>query len=260
VRIDGKVAVVVGASRGIGLAIVREFAAAGAKLVFCARSEGTIDDLADELTASGHEAVAIKADISRRKDCKTLIDTAIERYGRIDILVNNAAIAGPTKPISELEPEEWEQVMAINVTSLYHTIHFTTQHMIEQGDGGTIINLGSLTGKRPLEKRTPYAASKMAVVGLTRTVALEMGAHNIRCNVISPGPVAGARVDEVITAAASSAGKSEQEIRDGILSWSPLHEMVTDEDVAHMALYLSSDFGKRITGQDINVNAGAIMY
>lgn len=259
-RIDGKVAVVVGASRGVGLSIVREFAAAGAKLVFCARNQSAIDDLANELTSAGHEALAVAADISRREDCKALIDAAIERFGRIDILINNAAIAGPTKLISDLEPEEWDQVMATNVTSLYNTIHFTTQHMIKQGDGGTIINLGSLTGKRPLEKRTPYATSKMAVVGLTRTVALEMGAHNIRCNVISPGPIAGTRVDEVIAAAASSTGKSEQEVRDGILSWSPLHEMVTNEDVAHMALFLSSDLGKRITGQDINVNAGSIMY
>jgi len=132
--------------------------------------------------------------------------------------------------------------------------------MIDQGDGGVIINVGSLTGKRPLAQRTPYATSKMGVAGLTRTVALEMGPYKIRCNTISPGPIAGERVDEVIAAAAKASGKSDAEIRAGILEWSPLGEMVEDVDIAGMALFLCSDQGARITSQDINVNAGSVMY
>lgn len=259
-RLDGKVAVIVGASRGVGVSLCREFAAAGARVVFCARSVEKIKKLEDELTAQGFDVCAVEADVSKPDDCRKLIETAVERFGRLDILVNNAAIAGPTKLICDLELDEWNDVLATNLTSLYLTIRFATRHMIDQGDGGAIVNIGSLTGKRPLEKRTPYAASKMGVVGLTRTVALEMGPYKIRCNTISPGPIAGDRVDEVIAASALASGKSGEEIRAGILAWSPLGEMVEDIDIARMALFLSSDLGARITGQDVNVNAGAVMY
>jgi NAD(P)-dependent dehydrogenase (short-subunit alcohol dehydrogenase family) len=257
---DGKTAVIVGASRGVGRSLCEEFAAAGARVVFCARSTSKIKDLENQLTARGFDVCAVEADISKPDDCRNVIDTAIERFGRIDILINNAAVAGPTKLIHDLELDEWTQVLTTNLTSLYLTIHFATRHMIDQGDGGVILNIGSMTGKRPLEGRAAYAASKLGVVGLTRTVALEMGPYKIRCNTLSPGPIAGERVDEVIAAAAKASGKSEAEIRAGILAWSPLGEMVDDIDIARMALFLCSNLGARITGQDVNVNAGAVMY
>jgi len=124
VRLDGKVAVIVGASRGVGLTLCREFAAAGAKVVFGARSADKITALEQELSAAGHQVCAVQADVSREEDCRKLINTAVERFGRVDILVNNAAIAGPTKLICDLEPDEWAEVIAINLTSLYLTIRF----------------------------------------------------------------------------------------------------------------------------------------
>ncbi len=259
-RLDGKVAIIVGASRGVGLSLSEEFAGARARVAFCARSGDRIKELETQLTGQGYDAYGIEADISKPNDCRKIIDTAIERFGRVDILVNNAAIAGPTKLICDMELEEWNEVIETNLTSLFLTIHFASRRMIDQGDGGVILNIGSMTGKRPLEGRTPYAASKMGVVGLTRTVALELGRHKIRCNTLSPGPIEGERVDEVIAAAAKASGKPEAEIRAGILAWSPLGEMVEDIDIARMVLFLCSDLGARITGQDVNVNAGAIMY
>ncbi len=259
-RLDGKVSVIAGASRGIGKLMAEEFAAAGSKVVIGARREEVIKAMADEIAGAGHEALAVRCDVTSRADCKNLIDAAVEKFGRVDVLANCAAMSGPQKLISELEPDEWDEVVATNLTSIYLTTHYATKHMIEQGDGGAIVNISAFTGKRPLQKRVPYASTKMGLVGLTRTVALEMGPYKIRCNSISPGPVQGERVDEVIGAMSKSTGKTEDEVREVLLSWSPLHAMAEEIDIVRMALFLCSDWGKHMTGQDINITAGIVMY
>lgn len=258
-RIDGKVAVITGASRGIGRQLALDCAAAGAKVALAARRAGPLEELAAQIEAEGGSALAVPTDVSQRDDCRQLIERAAARFGTVDVLVNNAAISGPSKLVRDLEPDEWEEVLRTNLTSAYLCIHYVVPHMMAQ-QSGRIINIGSFNGKKAFALRVPYAASKLGLVGLTRCLALELGPYHITVNTISPGAVEGERVDEVIAAMAQSRGLSEEQVREGLLAQSPLHAMVTAQDITRMVLYLASDHGQHMTGQDINVTAGVVMY
>ncbi len=255
----GKVVVVTGASRGIGLLLTRRFAEAGAHVVFGARRLEPLKALETELQAAGHQAMAVAVDVGRQEDCKRLVETAIDRFGTVDILVNNAGISGVQKPCWEIDSAELDEVMRVNVHGPLACIRYAAPHMIKQR-AGVIINIGSFTGKRPAVNRTVYATSKMALVGLTRTAALELSAHQVRCNLISPGPVAGERVEEVVANAAKAQNLSHDEIRKSFVSWMPLGDMVTEPEICDMVFFLASDSGKHMTGQDIMMDSGIVMY
>ena len=255
----GKIAVVTGAGRGIGRRMAMDFAAAGAKVVAAARTAETLDSLIDEIRETGGTAIAVPTDIGRITDCEALMNRAIEEFGTIDVLVNNAAISGPNKLIRDLEPDEWEEIIRVNLTGTWACIHFAVAPMMEQ-KSGSIINISSFAGKFPVARRVGYSSSKAALVGLTRGLALELGPYGIRINNITPGPVEGERVDEVIARMSKALDKPKDEIRDQFLDMSPLHEMATADDISRMALMLASDDGGHMTGQDINLTAGIVMY
>lgn len=259
ISFDGKVAVVTGATRGIGKMLVRRFAEAGASVAFCARREPELRVFEAELRAQGHQVLAVVADTGRFEDCGRLVNGAVQAFGGVDILVNSAAISGVQKPVWELQPDELDEVMKVNVQGPYACTHFAAPHMIKRG-GGSIVNIGSFTGKRPMPMRTPYATSKMALVGLTRTVALELAPHRVRCNCISPGPVQGERVEEVVANASRARNMSPDEVRKSFLALSPMNEFVTEEEICDMTFFLSSDHGRHMTGQDINMTAGIVMF
>ena len=259
IRFDGKVAVVTGATRGIGKMLVNRFSDAGAKVVFCARRGDLVAKLQAELRARGREAVGVTADTGKFEDCQRLIEAAVKAYGTVDILVNSAGVSGVQKPVWELQPDELDEVMKVNVQGPYACTHFAAPHMIRQ-KSGSIVNIGSFTGKRPMPFRTPYATSKMALVGLTRTVALELAPHKVRCNCISPGPVEGERVEEVVANASKASNRTPEEVRKGFLGLSPMNEMVTEEEICDMTFFLCSEHGRHMTGQDINMTAGIVMY
>jgi NAD(P)-dependent dehydrogenase (short-subunit alcohol dehydrogenase family) len=183
----------------------------------------------------------------------------VESFGTIDVLVNNAGIAGPTKLVVDVELDDWEEVVRTNLTAPYLCTRYAVKHMMAR-KSGVIINVASAIGKRPLARRSPYAASKLGLVGLTRTLALELGPYGIRVNAILPGPVAGPRMDSVIEAMAKARNVSIEEVRDFFIKDSPLGVMIEDSDISSMAIYLSSDLGHHMTGQDINVTAGRMMY
>jgi NAD(P)-dependent dehydrogenase (short-subunit alcohol dehydrogenase family) len=258
-RLDGKVAIITGASRGIGRHMAVEFAKAGARVVAGARRAAPLEELAGEIRAAGGEALSIPTDVARAEDCRNLVTRAADAFGTVDILVNNAAISGPSKLVKDLDPAEWEETLRVNLTSTYLMCHFAVPYMMEQRSG-RILNISSFNGKKAVAMRVSYAASKMGMVGLTHCLAQELGPYNVTVNAISPGPVEGERVDEVIALMSRSQGIPEDTYRQQLRSMSPLNTMVNAEDVTRVALFLASDYGRHMTGQDINVTAGVVMH
>lgn len=259
IRLDGKVALVTGASRGIGQELVRRFARSGAKVVFCARRAEPLRQLAAELAGEGHDVLALAADVTRPEDVAGLVGQTLYRHGRLDVLLNNVGIAGPTKAIEDTELAEWNDTLAGNLTSSFLCLRAVVPVMRKNG-GGAVVNIGSATGKRPLPYRVGYAAAKMGIIGMTRTAAEELGPQGIRVNCICPGAVDGERLDEIIAGQASQRGVTAAQLKQTFEGFSPLKALVQADDVAHMALFLASDLSRHMTGQDINVTAGIVMY
>src|ERR1700754_1047167 len=185
-RLDGKVAVITGGGHGIGRAIALRFAAAGAGLVVSGTSQEALEQTASDLQARGCRATHVIADVADETAVEHLIARTLADFGRIDILVNNAGIAGPTAPITEVTREAWDQTMAINLTGAFLCAKYALPHMIEQ-QSGRIINITSIAGLQAYALRSPYCASKWAMIGFTQTLAEEVGRYNITANAIAPG-------------------------------------------------------------------------
>jgi NAD(P)-dependent dehydrogenase (short-subunit alcohol dehydrogenase family) len=254
-----KVAVVTGSGRGIGRAIALAYAREGADLVLAARSLEALQETRAAVEALGRKALVVPTDIRHEENVRKLAEQALAHFGRVDILVNNSGIAGPTARLWEIAPAEWEETFAVNVTGTYLCCRAFLPSMIERRSGCIVI-IGSMTGRRPLFGRTPYAASKMALLGLVRTLAWEIGPYGIRVNVISPGPVEGERIEWVLRTQAQARGISVDEARRQFTSSSPLGQLIPPDNIAEAAVFLASDKAASITGEDLNVSAGTIMY
>lgn len=259
VSLEGKVAIITGASLGIGQQMVRHFARSGVQVAFCARRAEPVLALEAELKREGLDVLGCAADVANPTGVTELVRAAMERYGRVDVLVNNVGISGPTRKIEETELAEWNETLTGNLTSTFLCLRAVVPVMKKAG-GGSVVNIGSVTGKRPLPFRIGYAAAKMGVIGLTRTAAEELGPHKIRVNCICPGAVEGERLDGVLAGQAQQRGTTPEQVRETFKSQSPLRALVAADDVAHLALFLASDHSQHMTGQDINVSAGLVMY
>ena len=179
---------------------------------------------------------------------------AIEQtFGGLDVLVNNAGIAGPTGPIETLDPAEWRRCVAVNLDGAFLCARRAVP-LLKAAGGGAIINISSTAGLMGYPLRTPYASAKWAVIGLTRSLAIELGPFGIRVNAICPGSVEGARMARVIEAEAAARGVSEEEVRQGYVRTTSLRSFISPEDIAAMALFLCSDLGASISGQAIAVD------
>ena len=174
-------------------------------------------------------------------------------------MVANAGIAGPTTPLHEMSLADWRETVATDLDGVFLTFRAFIPAMIERRDG-SLIAISSMTGKRPLYGRTPYAAAKMGVIGLVRTLATELGPHGIRVNAVCPGPVAGPRIEQVIALQAAARGITAEQARAEMDGMSPLRRMVTAEEVAAACVFLASGGSASITGEDLNVTAGVVMY
>lgn len=251
-------AFITGASGGIGREIATRFGADGANVAIAARSDG-IHDTAEAI-GDADRVLAVETDITDDDAVRRAIETTVETFGGLDCLVNNAGIAGPTAPIEEVSIAEWEHTMDVNVTGMVRTTKHAAPYLRESPQG-SIINLGSITGKRPLENRTPYTASKMAVIGLTRTLAFEFGDDDVTANVICPGATRGDRIERVIQNQADARGLSYDEAKRRVFTDdAALGVLAEPTDIAELAAYLASEHGRHITAQDINVDAGTIWY
>ena len=258
-NLDGKVVVVTGASQGIGRQIALDCAAAGADLVLAARSADALDDTAEQVRGLGRSAQAIPTDVTDPDSVDAMARAVLDRWGRVDVLVNNSGIAGPSAPLWEIDPADWHETMAVNVTGVFSCCAALMPPMIERGAGSVVI-IGSITGKRALLNRSAYATSKAALIGLTRTLAEDAGPHGVRVNLVSPGAVEGPRIDRVFEMQAEAQGRTPEQVREQFLALSPLRQLVTASDIARMVVFLASDDAARITGADMNVTAGVVMH
>jgi len=259
VLLENSVAVVTGAGRAIGREIALHLAAEGADVVLAARSVGAMEEAAAKIRDTGRRALVVSMDLADPSSVAAGAMRALDEFGRVDVLVNNSGVGGPSKPLWEIEPAEWEDTFRVNVTGTYLACRAFLPSMIEAGHGAVVV-IGSMTGKRPLVNRTPYAASKMALVGLVRTLATEVGPSGVRVNLISPGAVEGERLDWVLEQQAAARGVSVEAARADFSSASPLHRLVTAQDVARATAFLASPQAAAITGEDLNVSAGLAMY
>lgn len=257
--LQDQVALVTGAGTGIGREVALRFAEEGAAVVLTGRSVEQMQDVADQVTAAGGRALVAPLDLRDRGTIDAAAGRALEEFGRIDVLVANSGVGGPTRPLWEVSAEEWDDTFDVNVTGTFLCCRAVLPQMVERGSGSIVV-IGSITGKRPLVNRSPYAASKTALIGLVRTLAAEVGTLGVRVNLLSPGGVAGTRIDWVIAHQAESRGISVEQARGEFAADSALGRLVEPGEVADAAAFLASPRASAITGQDMNVAAGLVMY
>ncbi|MDX6336739.1 MAG: hypothetical protein QOG05_4079 [Streptosporangiaceae bacterium] len=249
---------VTGGNRGIGRAIAVALAADGFAVAVTARDADTLADTVAAIEADGGTALAVPCDV-RDEESVTTMARDVANLGRVHTVVANAGIAGPTAPLHEIQLAEWRNCLATDLDGVFLTFRAFVPAMIESG-AGSLVAISSMTGKRPLHGRTPYAAAKMGVIGLVRTLAVELGPHGIRVNAVCPGAVAGPRIDDVIRRQAATRGITEDEALLAFTGASPLARLVKANEVATACAYLASDAAASITGEDLNVSAGVVMY
>jgi NAD(P)-dependent dehydrogenase (short-subunit alcohol dehydrogenase family) len=251
----GKVAIITGASKGIGRNMSERFAAEGARVVCAARSKDLVEGIVREVRAAGGEAVSVVADAATEEGAERTVRTAVQAFGRLDALVNNAGDGGPTKPVESYLTEDWFYTINSCLTSSYMMTRFAVPELVKAG-GGAIVYISSMAGRRGLAYRIGYCSAKAGQVGMTYGLALELAPHNIRVNAIAPGAVEGDRIDRVIAGQAEVRGVPVAEMRRAFMDRSPLRRMVTADDITSLAVFLCSDGAVNLSGQCIAVNAG----
>ena len=253
--LEMRVALITGASRGIGRALSVRFADEGAAVVCAARSGDQVKETAAAITAAGGRAMAVVCDASVEEDVRRTVALAVKEFGKLDTLVNNAGDAGPTKAVQEYLIEDWRYTIDSCLTSSYLCARFAVPEMIRAGRG-TIVNIASMAGRRGLPYRIGYCSAKGGQIGMTYGLALELGRHNITVNAVLPGAVEGDRIERVIAAQAEARGSSPEEVKKIFLQRSPLRRMTSADDIAYAAVFLCSDHARNISGQCLPVNAG----
>ena len=255
-----KVALVTGASRGIGRVISLRLAKAGAQMVLAGRDRAGLEETSRLVAAeSGFAPVICNLDLLDLPSIRAAVKDAQEKFGHIDILVNNSGIPGKTVPMWELQESEWDETINTNLKGPFLLTREVIPSMIKR-ESGSIIFIGSVTGKRPFINKTAYAASKLGLVGLMRTLALEVAAQGIRVNLISPGFVAGPRLDGVIELVAEAERTSFEAAHMKMREMIPTAKFVSPENIAEGVLFLASDRSAGITGNDLNISGGLVMY
>jgi len=243
-----RVLVTAGAS-GIGAAIASAFAETDAKIHIC-----DIDDAAlAVLQKSFPNWQASKADVADEKQVASLFETQRKKFGGLDVLVNCAGIAGPTAGVDDITEEDWNRAINVNLSGQYRCLHHAVP-MLRESKLANIICISSIAGRMGVQWRTPYVATKWAIVGIVKSLAIELGPNDIRVNAVLPGIVEGPRMDGVIRARAELEGVEEAEMRAEYLKKISLRRMVTADDVALMCLFLCSPAGRNVTGQAISVD------
>ncbi|HEX4786989.1 MAG TPA: SDR family oxidoreductase [Actinospica sp.] len=253
-RLAGRTALVTGAGNGLGRAIALGLAGVGARVVLAGRTEATLAETAALLGEPEAARIAV-CDAASPESVEALRADLAADAEEISILVNNAGIGGPVKALTDIEPAEWDEVFAVNVRSVYLMCRAFLPGMTERGTGD-VINLASVSGKRPLTRRTPYTASKMAVLGLTRTLAFEAGPHGVSVNSLSPGPCRGPRMARNFTLEAAATGGTYAEAEAAFVGRAALRRLVGEDEVAAAVLAMLRMPG--LCGADIDLSAGMI--
>lgn len=254
------VAVITGGGRGIGRAIALRFAGEGAAVAVAARTKSEIEAVAREVRDAGGRAVAVSADVADEPQCKALIEAASAQFGRVDILVNNAGEYGPVKPVEEINPAEWDRVIAVHLRGAYLLTRLVLPGMYARGSG-VIVNISSLSAKSAFAWGSPYAAAKAGMLGLTRVVAAEAARKGVRVNALCPGPVTETKMSKDLgQTLAERLGVSKEDQLQGFLQTILQGRGQTASEIAAAALFLCSHQASAITGQALNVDGGAAFY
>lgn len=247
--IKGLRVLVTAGANGIGREVARAFAEEGAKVHVCDVDREALNELAR--TDPG--IWASPCDVANRAEVKALFDTAVDRLGGLDVLVNNAGIAGPTGRVEEINPEDWDRCIEVCLTSQFNCARLAVPHL-KKSDNASIINLASVAGRFGFALRTPYSAAKWGVIGFTKSLAVELGEFGIRANAILPGLVEGDRIRRVLEAKAQSRGVAFREVEQQAVANTSLKTFVTARQLADQMLFLASPKGRTISGQAISID------
>lgn len=253
VDLNGKVVIVTGGGGAIGSAMCMQLGANGAKVVVAGRTLKTLQETVDAVRAEGGEATAVVADVSNPESAANMVAEAVRIYGRLDALVNNAGInGGPEfrKPIHQYDDQLWDRIVSIDLNGVYYCSKAAAKQMIAQGEGGSIINIGSIVGQTPLRLQCAFTAAKAGVFNLTKTMALELAPHEIRVNGIAPGSIMFEGTRKLFYADPVKA--------EGIMSHIPMHRPGEPEDIAGMTCFLVSQDSKYMTGSIVTIDGGWI--
>jgi len=253
VKMKGQRVLITAGAGGIGRVMAATFVEAGAKVHICDVVKPALDEMVKTLGVT-----ATLCDVSDLRQVDLLFADVTRYLNGLDVLINNAGIAGPTGKVEDISVEDWRRCIDIDLNGMFYCTRLAMP-MLKASGGGSIVNLSSAAGRLGFPFRTPYAAAKWAVVGFTRSLSMEVGTDNIRVNAIQPGVVEGERIDRVIEAKAKAVGISFEEQKKISLERVSMRTMVSPQDIANMALYLASDLGKHVTGQAISVCAGVEM-
>ena len=242
-----RVIVTAGAS-GIGLATARAFAAEGARVVLC-----DVDDAAlAALSGTDPNLTAHRCDVADRTDVAGFFDAALAHLGGLDCLINNAGIAGPTGAVEDIDPADWDRTLAVNITGQFNLTRLAVEHLRKSANP-SILNLSSAAGRLGFALRTPYAASKWAVVGFTKSLAKELGPDGIRVNALLPGLVDGPRIQSVFANKAAVKGITPAEQQAASMAHASIKKLVPESELADMAIYLASRHASTISGQAVSI-------
>jgi NAD(P)-dependent dehydrogenase (short-subunit alcohol dehydrogenase family) len=245
--LEGKVAVVTGASRGIGAAIARAFVEAGAKVVLASRKIEGLREVAQGLGASAH---AFAAHTGKEAECKALVAEAVARFGKADVLVNNAGTNPYFGPMLDTENAAWDKTFEVNLKGYFWCTRELARHCIGRGAPGAVVNISSVLGRRAAPLQGTYGMTKAAVISMTRTLAFELGSANIRVNAIAPG---------LIDTRLASALVNDEAISQTWMARTPIARVGQPEEIAGAALFLASDAASYVTGEILTVDGGTTL-
>ena len=238
-----------GAASGIGRKVAEAFLSQGANVHICDSSAGMIA----EFVAANPTATATQADVSIVSDVDRVFADLKNHYGALNTLINNAGIAGPTATVDNVDPTDWDRCIAVDLSSAFYMTRRAVP-LLKASGGGSIINMASTSGLMGVPMRSPYAASKWGLIGLTKTWAMELGPDKIRVNAVCPGCVSGPRIEGVIERDANTRGVSPEEVRNVYLRQSSMRDFVSPEEIANAVLFLASNKASRISGQALAID------
>ncbi len=247
--LQDKVAIVTGAAMGMGEATARLFAAAAARVVLADFNEEKGRAVAEDIIAAGGEAHFVQVDISQSTQVEQMIAAAVERFGRIDVAVNNAALTPDNSPVAEFDEAYWDRLMSVDLKGTALCLKYEIRQLLAQGTGGSIVNISSVSGFRPQPHNIAYVAAKHGVVGMTKVAALEYGPQNIRVNSVAPGAID----TPMLRGALAETGISAEEFAPQL---SLLNRFGQADEIAQASLWLASDASSYVTGTTIHADAG----